>query len=73
MKASAHAAPHAGSPLPHMIDSGLVGSTDWERYHNSRRCSRGTYPESYITKYTSVRRYRAAVDCLDPFKIIFVY
>ena len=22
----------------------------------SRRCSRDTYPESYITKYTSVRR-----------------
>ena len=24
--------------------------------HESRRCSRNTYPESYITKYTSIRR-----------------
>ena len=28
----------------------------WERHHESRRCSRDTYPESYITKYTSIRR-----------------
>ena len=28
----------------------------WEGYHESRRFSRDTYPESYITKYTSVRR-----------------
>jgi hypothetical protein len=28
----------------------------WEGYHESRRCSRDTYPESYITKYTSVQR-----------------
>ena len=28
----------------------------WEGYHESRRCSRDTYPESYITKYTSIRR-----------------
>jgi len=27
-----------------------------EGYHESRRCSRCTYPESYITKYTSIRR-----------------
>jgi len=40
-----------------VIDAGLVGSTDlWEGYHESRRCSRDTYPESYITKYTSIRR-----------------
>jgi hypothetical protein len=25
-------------------------------YHESRRCSRETYPETYITKYTSIRR-----------------
>ena len=25
-------------------------------YRESRRCSRDTYPESYITKYTSIRR-----------------
>ena len=29
-----------------------------EGYHESRRCSRDTYPESYITKYTSIRRRR---------------
>jgi len=28
----------------------------WEGYHESKRCSRDTYPESYITKYTSIRR-----------------
>jgi len=28
----------------------------WEGYHESRRCSRDTYPESYIIKYTSIRR-----------------
>ena len=28
----------------------------WEGYHESRRCSRDTYPESYITKYTSIQR-----------------
>ena len=28
----------------------------WEGSHESRRCSRDTYPESYITKYTSIRR-----------------
>ena len=26
----------------------------WEVYHESRRCSRDTYPESYITNYTAV-------------------
>ena len=28
----------------------------WEGYHESRRCSGDTYPESYITKYPSIRR-----------------
>ena len=27
----------------------------WEGYRESRRCSRDTYPESYITEYTSIR------------------
>jgi len=31
----------------------------WEGYRESRRCSRDTYPESYITKYTGIRRSRA--------------
>ena len=35
-----------------VIDSGLVGSTD----HEIERCSRDTYPESYITTYTRLRR-----------------
>jgi hypothetical protein len=40
-----------------VIDSGLFGSADlWEWYRESRGCSRDTYPESYITKYTSIRR-----------------
>jgi len=37
-----------------LIDSGLVGST--KGYHESRRCSRDTYPESYTNKHTSIRR-----------------
>jgi len=46
-----------------VIDSGLVGSASrdhtlagplWEGYRESRRCSRDTYTESYITKYTSI-------------------
>ena len=36
-----------------VVHSGLIG---WEGYHESRRCSRDTYPETYITKYTSIRR-----------------
>ena len=28
----------------------------WEGCRESRRCSRDTYPESYVTKYTSIRR-----------------
>ena len=39
-----------------MIDSGLVGPL-WEGYHESRRCSRDTSPESYITKHTSIPRF----------------
>jgi hypothetical protein len=38
-----------------MIDSGLFGSTDWERYQKSRRCSRDTYAELHNTKCTSIR------------------
>ena len=30
----------------------------WEGCRESRRCSRDTYPESYTTKYTSIRRLR---------------
>ena len=32
-----------------------------EGYRESRRCSGDTYPESYITKYTSIRRYTSPV------------
>ena len=31
----------------------------WEGYHENRRCSRDTYQELYITKYTSIRREKA--------------
>ena len=35
----------------------IVGSDRFRKgYLESRRCSRGTYLESYITKYTSIRR-----------------
>jgi len=33
-------------------------SVNVEGYHESERCSRDTYPESYITKYSSIRRQR---------------
>ena len=36
-------------------DHTLVGPL-WEGYHESRRCSRDTCPESYITKHNSTRR-----------------
>ena len=44
-----------------MTDSGLIGlrvqrGGSLEGYHESRRCSRNTFPESYITKCTSIRR-----------------
>jgi len=29
----------------------------WEGYHESRRCSRDTYPESYITKLLIFEKY----------------
>jgi hypothetical protein len=39
------------------VDAGVIDSRlVWEGYHESRRCSTDTYPESYITKYTSMRR-----------------
>ena len=38
----------------------LVGAL-WEGYHESRRCSRDSYPESYITKYTSLGAARVHV------------
>jgi len=43
----------------------------WEGCRESRRCSRDTYPESYITKYTSIRRLpvgvlEAALSALHP-------
>ena len=37
-----------------LINSGVVGSTEGCR--ESRRCLRDTYPESYFTRYTSIRR-----------------
>ena len=43
--------------FPTVIDWGLVGSTG-VGYHEIKRCSRDTYPESYITRYTSKQRYK---------------
>ena len=43
-----------------VMDSGSVSFTDFgEGYHESKRCSRDTYPESYITKYTNIRRVKS--------------
>ena len=41
-------------------DHALVGPL-WEGYHESKRCSIDTHPESYIIKYTSIRR--IVLDC----------
>ena len=40
-----------GNDVPPVIDSGCL-----EGYHESRRCSRDTFPESYITKYENIQR-----------------
>jgi len=58
--------PEAGSSLPSWpkaSQSDALRGADlfradrlWEGHHESRRCSRDTYPESYITKYASIRR-----------------
>ena len=39
-----------------------VGFYIWEGYRESRRCLSDTYPESYITKYTSIRRLLAIIE-----------
>jgi len=41
----------------------------WEGCRESRRCSRDTYSESYITKYTSIR----GVPSVDPPSSLFPY
>ena len=38
----------------------MLTSWVWEGYHKSKRCSRDTYPESYVIKYTSIRRLKIA-------------
>ena len=52
--------------IKRLIDSGSVGLTDFhsshEGYHESRRCSRDTYPESYITEYTLVYKDKAKAE-----------
>ena len=35
----------------------------WEGYHESRRCSRDTYPESCIIKYNSIRKTMQTLGC----------
>jgi len=46
----------------------LVGTTNFlrEGCRESRRCSRDTYPESCITKYTSIRRYNLLRCAIPP-------
>ena len=45
-------APSPRAPAPSFRRPGMIG----EGYHESRRCSRDTYPETCITKYTSIPR-----------------
>ena len=46
---------------------GWLTKVSWEGYHESRRCSRETYPESYITNYTSIRRLKHIVAAQSKF------
>ena len=43
----------------------------WEGCRENKRCPRDTYPESYITKYTSIRRKRIR-QCTPVFRALFV-
>jgi len=49
-----------GTPVVKAVGSATPTIERWPMilggYHESRKCSRDTYPESYITKYTSMRR-----------------
>jgi hypothetical protein len=49
MHSSGKHAQNAFSNRMHGLGTSLGG------YHETRRCSRDTYPESYIIKYTSMR------------------
>jgi len=51
-----------GSGGPQMIDSGL-----WEGFRESRRCSRDTYPESYITEYILIYEDKIPASPSQPF------
>ena len=57
------------APIDDCLDEGvefnlsiIVYLVIYMMYHESRRCTRNTYPESYITKYTSIRRIRRIPD-----------
>ena len=48
--------------LPHILLLGFSSRLErnkkegmWQGYHESRKCSRDTHPESYITRYTRIR------------------
>ena len=45
------------------LNGTLVGPFS-KGYHESRRCSRDTYPESCITKYTCIRRNNGSDMCM---------
>ena len=52
--------PNIALPTISMSHNMLIDS--WEGFHESRRCSRDTYPESHLTKYASIRRLWLTVD-----------
>ena len=64
-RGSGFSAPHGGLHLFHQKSNCLtqltLGPYVVDRHHKSRRCSRDTYPESYITQYTSIRRAKRVV------------
>jgi len=49
-------------PILSMVErfDAVTSGTSWEGYHESGKCSRGTYPESYISAHTSIRRKESA-------------
>ena len=54
--------------LVFMVDRLRVGWLLWEGFHESRRCSRDTYPDSYVTEYIPIYENKLMVTIRPPRK-----
>ena len=61
LESSVYKVQTATLPAPLSKTFHFQGEPLWEGYRESRRCSRDTYPESSITKYTRIRRQQCAI------------